>query len=374
MSLEILPVRNSGQLKQFIRFPNRLYANDPHWICPLEFERKEFFNPQKNPFYRFGEAQLFLALKNGAVVGRISAQVHHRHLDFHKDATGFFGFFDAVEEATVAHALVHAASEWLQAKKMKKMRGPFNFTINDEVGVLVDGFDRPPVVMMTHNFPYYDSLIQTTGLKKIKDLFAWDYVVGAISEQARQLADATREHPGLVLKSFEIKKIDSEIHLMMQLFNEVWSQNWGFVPMTEEEIHHTAKQLKPIIDPEMAFFVFVDGNPAAFSVALPNINEAIRDLKGKLFPLGLPKLLWRLKRGLKSARLCLMGIRKPYRGGALGALSVLMNVEIHLRGVQRGYRSAELSWTLEDNDRINKGIEFMGGKRYKTYRIYEMLL
>lgn len=317
---------------------------------------------------------MFLAMENERCVGRISAHIHHRHLERHKDAAGFFGFFDAVSDNKAATALVETAADWLRSKGMQTMRGPFNLTVNDEVGVLVDGFDAPPAVMMNHNFPYYGPLLETAGLKKIKDLFAWYYDVGEISEPAKELAEATRAHPGLSIRSFNKKDFDGEIRRMLVLFNEVWSQNWGFVPMTEEEMHHAAKQLKPILDPEMAFFVFVDNDPAAFSVALPNFNEAIRGLNGKLLPFGFLKLLWRLKRGLQSARLCLMGIRKPYRGGALGALSVLMNVEIHRRGVQRGYKQAELSWTLEDNDRINMGIEFMGGRRYKTYRIYEMPL
>ena len=370
----IVPISNKNFLKAFIRFPNRLYQSDPNWVPPLESERRDFFNPKKNPFFKSGEAQLFLAMENEKCVGRISAHIHRRHLERHKDAAGFFGFFDSAPDKNAATALVEAAADWLRSKGMQKMRGPFNFTVNDEVGVLVDGFDTPPSVMMNHNFPYYGPLLETTGLKKIKDLFAWDYVVGEISEPAKELAEATRAYPGLSIRSFDKKHFDSEIRRMMEMFNEVWSQNWGFVPMTEEEIRHAAKQLKPIIDPHMAFFVFVDNDPAAFSVCIPNINEAIQDLNGKLLPFGFLKLLWRLKRGLKSARLCLMGIRKPYRGGALGALSVLMNVEIHRRGVQRGYKHAELSWTLEDNERINKGIEFMGGRRYKTYRIYEMPL
>ena len=371
MAVEIVRVKNPKELKKFICFPRRIYAEDPHWVAPLDFERKQFFNPKKNPFFKSGEAELFLALKHKEVVGRISAQFHKRHLAIHKDDTGFFGFFDSVQDPEVARVLMSTAEDWVKKKGLKKIRGPFNFTINDEVGVLVDGFDSPPFVMMTHNLPYYDALLASAGCRKVKDLFAWHYTVGGLSEGAMQLAQATREYPGLTLRSIDMKNFDSEIRLMMQIFNEAWAENWGFIPMSEEEISHVAKEMKPVIDPEMAFFAFVNGDPAAFSVSLPNINEAIHDLNGRLFPLGLPKLLWRLKKGLKSIRKCLMGIRKPYRGSALGALSVLMHVEAHRRGTLRGYKTAELSWTLEDNDRINRGIEFMGGRRYKTYRIYE---
>ncbi len=188
---------------------------------------------------------------------------------------------------------------------------------------------------------------------------------------AKQLAQATREVPGLTLRSINMKNFTEEMRLMMSMYNEAWEQNWGFVPTSEEEILYVAKMLKPIVDPEMAFFAFVNGDPAAFSVCLPNLNEAIRDLNGKLFPFGWAKLLWRLKRGLRTIRLPLMGIRKPYRGTKVGVLSALMNVEMQERAQRRGYKTAELSWTLEDNDKINKGIELMGGKKYKTYRIYE---
>ena len=371
MPLDIVRVEDSKNLSEFIRFPHALYTKDPHWVPPLEFERRKFFNPKTNPFYKMGQAQLFLAKNNGKTVGRISTQVHKRHLEVHQDEAGFFGFFESIEECEVAQKLLEAAQEWLHQKGMKKIRGPFNFTINDEMGILVDGFDTPPVILMTHNPPYYASLLEHAGFKKAKDVYAYHYDIGKLPEQAVQLAEAARSHPGLTIRSINMNEFEKEIRIMMQIFNEAWAKNWGFIPLSEEEITHVAKDLKPIVDSEMIFFAFVDGEPAAFSICLPNINEAIHDLKGKLFPFGWAKLLWRLKRGLKSIRLCLMGIRKPYRGGVLGALSVLLNVEMHRRGAPRGYKTAELGWTLEDNDRINRGIEFMGGKRYKTYRIYE---
>lgn len=255
---------------------------------------------------------------------------------------------------------------------MKKIRGPFNLTMYDnETGILIDGFDTPPTIMMGHNPPYYASLLETAGFKKITDLFAWNRAIGAVAQPAQQLADYTRQYPGLTLRPFNMKKFKEEVRLMMQIYNEAWSENFGFVATDEEEIGYIANMLKPIIDPNMTLFAFVNGDPAAFSVCLPNINEAIFDLKGRLFPFGWAKLLWRLKKGLKSLRLCLMGIRRPYRGSKLGSLSVLMNVEMQHRAIANGYKTGELSWTLEQNDRINKAIEFMGGKKYKTYRVFE---
>lgn len=315
---------------------------------------------------------MFLALREGKPAGRISAQIHHGHLQIHKDDSGFFGFFESIEDAAVARGLVGAAERWLKEKGLKKMRGPFHFTANDEVGILIDGFDSPPSILMNHNPPYYPGLLENAGLAKAKDLYAYHYEVGQIPEAALHLAEATRQYPGLTLRSINMKNYDEEIRLMIRIFNEAWEQNWGFLPMTEEEISHMAKQLKPVVDPAMAFFAYVGEEPAAMSITLPNVQEAIRDLRGRLFPLGWAKLLWRIRRGLSSVRMCLMGIRKPYRGGKVGALSVLMNVEAHRRALERGcYKTAELSWTLEDNERINRGIEFMGGRRYKTYRVYE---
>ncbi|MDO8527942.1 MAG: N-acetyltransferase [Deltaproteobacteria bacterium] len=374
MTITIIPVESRQDLQRFIRLPYSIYANDPHWVAPLEFERKQFFDRKKNPFFHHGDAELFLALKNGKPVGRISAQMHKTHLERFQDAAGFFGFFESIDDAEVAEALVNAAEGWLKKKGLQKIRGPFNFLMYDnETGILIDGFETPPYIMMNHNPLYYASLLEKIGFAKVKDLYSFSYKVGELSEQVLQLAEATAAYPGLTLRSVNMKNFDEDIRLMLQIFNEAWEKNWGFVPATEDEMKYIAKMLKPIIDPSMAFFALVNGEPAAFSIALPNINEAIKDLNGKLFPFGFLKLLWRIKKrgGIKSARLCLMGIRKPYRGSALGALSVLMNVESHRRGLKRGLTSGECGWTLEDNDRINKGIEFMGGKRYKTYRIYE---
>lgn len=376
MPVVVRKVENKKGLKAFIRFPSEIYKNDPTWVPPLEFERKDFFNPKKNPFFREGEAVLFLAEREGKPVGRISAQIHHGHLERYNDATGFFGFFESVNEESVALALIEKAKEWLRSKGMKKIRGPFHFLMYDnEAGILIEGFETPPSIMMGYNPPYYKNLMERAGMQKATDTFMWKYSIGDIPEPAMQLDEVTRSYPGLTLRSFNMKKFDEEVRLMMKIFNEAWAENYGFVPATEPELRYVAKMLRPIIDPNVAFFAFVNEDPAAFSVCLPNIHEAIHDLNGRLLPFGWAKLLWRLKvKRLSSIRLCLMGIRKPYRGSKLGALSVLMNTEMHARAAKRGYKTAELGWTLEDNFRINRGIEFMGGKKNKVYRIFEQNL
>lgn len=375
MSICIEVVENSRQRNDFITFPWRIYADDPNWVPPLLFERRQFLDKRKNPFFQEGEANLFLARQGRELVGRISAQLHHAHLKRHQDETGFFGFFECVEDPTVAQALVVAAQEWLHQKGMKKIRGPFSFTINHESGLLVEGFDSPPFLLMPHNPSYYAKLLEGQKFQKCKDLYAWHYVAKEFSPEVAQLAEATKSYPGLKIRSLNPKKYYEEIALMVDLFNEIWGNNWGFVPISKKEAHHMAKELKPILVRDMVYFAEIDGDPAAFSMAIPNINEALHDLNGKLFPFGWLKLLWRLKmKKIHSARLALLGIRKPYRGGALGALSVLLYCEAQRRSVPHGYTMGELSWTLEDNEKINRGIEFMGARKYKTYRIYEKAL
>jgi len=372
MLIEVREVKSKKDMKRFIRLPHKIYADDSVWIPPLNFERKEFFDRKKNPFFKFGKAAYFLALRDGEPVGRITAQVHRDHLKLYKDDCGFFGCFESVDDSNVAKSLIRSAENWLRQNGLKKIRGPYNFTINSDVGILVNGFETPPYVIMSHNPSYYSELLESADLEKVMDVYAWHFDVDKeIPEQAMQLADATREYPGLKIRSLNMKKYDEEVRLVMSMFNEVWSQNWGFIPFNKEEIGHLAKEMKSFLDPEMILFAHVNGDPAAFVLFIPNVNEAVRDLKGKLLPLGWLKLMLRMKRGLKSGRFWALGVRKPYRGSKLGALSVLMNVECHLRARKRGYKKAELGWTLETNEHINRGIEFMGGKRYKTYRIYE---
>lgn len=370
--IEVVPVTTNKLRKTFLKFPWSIYQNDAHWVPPLLLERKQFLDPKKNPFFKTGKAELFVAFQNGHPVGRISAHTFPRHNEIHKDRVGFFGFFETINNPIVAQELVRTAEQWLAKEGCTHIRGPMSFTINDEIGTLIDGFDSRPYILMGHNPTYYPRLLESCGLGKIKDLYAWSYKPGAITPAAVELADATRATPGLEMRSLNMKKFEEEIRLLVKMFNEIWAQNWGFVPMTEEEVSHMAKELKPLIDPELTFFATVNGDPAALVLCLPDINELLATMNGSLFPLHWIKLLKKVvTRRWDGTRMAMLGVRKPYRGSAFGALSVLMNVEIHLRGLKRGLQKAELSWTLEDNERINRGIAFMGGKHYKTYRVYQ---
>ncbi|MBI3073931.1 MAG: N-acetyltransferase [Deltaproteobacteria bacterium] len=375
MTIDVTQVETARDRADFLRLPHILYRSDPHWIAPLTMERRDFINPRKNPFFTYGEAALFVARRGREVVGRVSAHVNSEHDKLYKDDMGFFGFFEAADDPDVARALIARAEAWLSAKGRKAMRGPISFTMNDEVGVLIDGFDTPPFVLMAHSLPYYPKLLEACGLAKAKDLYAWRYISAEKpAEKAVAIAELARKTEGLVLRDVDMKNFLRDLRIILDIFNDVWRLNWGFVPLTEAEIQKTAKDLKMILEPRLAIIAEWKGEPIAISIAIPNINEALAGLDGKLFPFGLLRLLWRIKvRGLKSSRLALLGIKRSYRGQGFGGrgLAPLLYTEMHLRSQKLGHWGGELGWTLEDNDRINVGIEFMGGKVYKKYRVFQ---
>lgn len=374
--VSVRPVKSRRDLSRFILLSWKIYRNDAAWIPPLLFERKQALDRKKNPFFEHAEGELFLAERGGETVGRIAAHIDRLHNEIHGEKTGFFGFFESIPDQQgqeVSKNLLDQAASWLRQRGMKTMRGPFSFSINEECGILVDGFEHPPMILMGHNPPYYPRLLEEYGMKKVKDLYCWRYdPLKPIPEGALQIAEEVRRHPGLTVREVDLQNFEHDVRIIQDVFNSAWRKNWGFVPLTEKETTKATEEFQKILDPRIALIAEVDKKPAAICVALPNINEAIRDLDGRLFPLGFLKLLYRLKcHRIRSGRLMLLGIKEEYRGTILGGLSVLLYVEIRRRGLERGYRMGELSWTLEDNQKINAGIEFMGGERYKTYRIYE---
>ncbi len=365
-------VKNKKQLQAFIQLQYELYAQRKNWIAPLYQERKEILDSKKNPYFDHAEVQLFLALKDGKVVGRISAQIDFEYEKFHGERVGHFGFFESENDPEIAKALLKTAEAWVLTKGVKKILGPFSFSINEECGLLIEGFNEPQMTMIPYNWEYYPSLLESAGYTKAKDLLCWHYPVGQISEPALQIAEALEQHPGLTIRPLNYSDFAGDLEKIMEIFNEAWCKNWGFVPLTPKEIHKAAKDLKIFMDPEIAFLAELDGKSIGMCMSVPNLYELIAGLKGRLFPFGFLKLLWRIKRKkYKSGRLMLLGIKKEYRSSELGGLSVLLYVEIHKRGLKRGYEYGELSWTLEDNDKVNTGIEFMGGRVYKKLRVYE---
>lgn len=370
--IQIVPVTNSSELRAFIHCPRRIYRNDPHWIPPLDKERKDFLNPKKNPFFRHATVRLFLAVKDGVPVGRISAQVDHLHEKHHGEKVGFFGMLESEADPEISRRLFGAAEAYLRELGCELARGPFSLSINQESGLLIEGFEEALMTMTPYNPPYYADLVEDAGYRKAKDLFAWRYEAGPVAEGPLQIARAVEQFPGLTIRPFDPKKSLRDTAFLFEVFNSAWSHNWGFVPATEEEIRHTATELKQFADPRLIFLAEVNGEPAGICLTVPNFYELIDGLNGKLFPFGFLKLLYRLKRGKsRTSRLMLLGIKKEFRGSALGGLSVLLYVKVAEVGTAIGKIYGELSWTLEDNEKINTGIEFMGGRKFKIFRIYE---
>jgi len=373
MSLRIHKIEPGQDVSRFLAVPRQLYRDFPSYVSPLDLEMRDRLNPKKNPFFEHAEAAYFVAEKDGALMGRITAQIDREHQKRYTDGVGFFGFVDTVEDPQVCAALLDASSAWLRERGMKTLRGPISLSVNEEVGVLVEGFDTPPMIMMPHHRQYQGGLIEQAGLTKAKDFFAWHYDVGVIPPRAARAREQILAEPGLRIRTVELAHMERDLRIVMAIFNEAWEENWGFVPMTEAELRKTAQDFKMLLVPDIALIAEVDGEPAAISIALPNLNEAIRDLDGRLLPFGFAKLLWRLKvKGLSTGRLVLLGIKKKFRTQRRWAsLSIGLYVEMARRGHTLGMTSAELSWTLEDNGAVNAGIKMMGGKLYKRYRVYE---
>jgi hypothetical protein len=375
MAIEIRETPIGGKTEQFLDVVDYIYRGDPNFVRPLDMDMKQRLS-QKNPFFRHADGVLFTAHRNGWCVGRTSAQIDREHNDRYKDDVGFFGFFDTIDDEEVAQALLDRAGAWLKARGMKSMRGPFSLSINEEMGCLVEGFDTPPMILMPHHRPYQGGLIEKAGLPKLKDAYAWRYVVGDVPERARKAHDEIDALPEVTSRHVDMKNLDAEVRTIMDIFNDAWSDNWGFVPYTEAELAKLADDLRMIAVPDLTYITSIDGEPAAVAVALPNVNELIYDLHGSLFPLGLPKLLWRLKVvGPKTARLAILGIRKRYRSiRKYAGLSTYLYTKMNRVGRDLGIQWGELSWTLEDNGPVNVAIRFMGGKIYKKYRLYEKTL
>lgn len=376
MTIEIRNHTLGKDLDAFLQVPRIVFKDDPMWIAPLNFEITERLTPSKNPFFKHAEGTLFTAWKDGKLAGRVSAQIDHEHIKRYNDATGFFGFFDTIDDEEVAKKLIEAASAWLRSRGMQRMRGPLSLSINEEVGLLVDGFDMPPMVMMPHSMPYQGRLAEACGLEKVKDFFAWRYVVEELPPRVAKAWEQIQDMPEVKIRSLRKDKLDEELRTVLQIQEDAWADNWGHVSLTEDEARKAVKDLGLVLNEDLAMVAEIDGEAAAMCIAFPNLNEATRDLDGKLFPFGFAKLLWRLKvKQPRTARLFLLGIRKKYRHvKRYGGLSTALYAEIAKRGMKLGIEWGELSWTLEDNRPVNLGIKAMGGKLYKTYRLYEQAL
>ncbi len=378
MAIEIRELKQGDRktLKHFLDVVDTVYERSPAYVRPLDFEVSDRLDHKKNPFFEHAEGTAWVAYQDNKPVGRITAQIDREHLKRYNDDAGMFGFLDTTDDPAVAKALLAEAEGWLRARKMKSIRGPLSLNINEETGCLIEGFDKPPTVMMPYHTAYQGGLIEGAGYAKLKDFYSWEYDVGQVPTRAQKAHAEIAAMPEVTTRCASTKDLLADVRIIMDIFNDAWSDNWGFVPLTENELLKMAADTKLILMPEITTIVSIDGEPAAVAFALPNLNELIKDIHGKLFPFGVVKMLWRLRvRGPKSGRLVILGIRKKYRhvrryGGLSAFLYVEMNRAAHLLGMKEG----ELGWTLEDNAAINAGIRLMGGRIGKKYRVYEKAL
>jgi GNAT superfamily N-acetyltransferase len=367
--IDVDEVRGRRLRDAFLRLPWRIYADDPQWVPPLLMERKEFIDARKHPFLRHGATTQFVAFQRGRLAGRVLVSDDPNYNAEHSTNVGCFGMFEAVDNERVAAALLDAASGWLRARGRTEMIGPIDYSTNYACGLLIDGFDTPPRVMMNHNPPYYSRLLEAWGMAKAKDLYSWWFedphdMLATWKVKAERLAARGR----ITLRHFQVADMAAELARCKAIYNSAWERNWGFVKMTDAEFDHLAKDLRRIALPELLLFAEMDGQPVGFSMTLPDINEAIRPLNGRLLPLGWLRLL-RNQRRIKTARLLTLGVLEGYRRRGVTELLILRTLDYGKNVVR--YTGAELGWTLEDNDLINRAIVAVGGTRYKTYRIYQ---
>jgi hypothetical protein len=376
-TLTIRPVKDKADTMAFLKAAFPIFADDPHWVAPLFLERLEHLDPKKNPYFEHAEAQLFIAERNGKPVGRISAQVDRLHLERHQDQTGQFGFIDAEDNPETFAALFNAAEDWLRAKGMKRAMGPFSFSINDETGLLIDGFNTPPNMMMPHHRSYYAAHVESSGYSKTKDLLAFEFDNRAgLTPTLRKMVDRMMASGDLKVRPVNKKDLRNEINVIMSIFNDAWSENWGFIPFTEAELNLLAKNFKMLVPANAVQIASWKGENAAFIVSMPNINEWFQGLDGRVLSWKLPRLIKSvITRKSKSVRVPLMGVLKKYQDTMVGAglaLSVIREASDYQ--ISRGVTHGEFSWVLEDNLRLRHIMESMGARAYKTYRVYEKAL
>ncbi len=381
--VQITPVRSAADRRAFIDLPFRLHRAEPHWVPPLKGEVAALIDPKKHPFHAHAEVELLLARNSaGVIVGRVAAIRNRLHEQTHHEAVGFFGLFECERSPDVARALLDAAADWLRERGLTVMRGPANFSSNEDWGLLVDGFDRDPSIMMPYNPPYYAELIEGAGFHKAKDVLAYELSADSlgvppnateeeatphIPERLRNFERLARERFGVVVRPFDKKNFDAEITRIRDLYNGAWEANWGFVPFTPEEFDHLAKQLKPVADFDLVAFVEVKGETAGFAIALPDLNQALKPMNGSLFPIGWAKGLW-YGRKINALRVLTLGVLPKFR--RTGAAELLY-LYLFRTGIRKKMRSGEFSWILEDNMAMRTPMEKLGAEITKRYRLYD---
>lgn len=370
--IEISAVASKKERDLFIRFPWRIYRGNRNWVPPLLADMKRMLDRTRNPFFQHSEAEYFLAYRNGEVVGRVAAILNNNHNAFHEEKAGFFGFFEAIDDRDVAAALLQQAEAWVRERGMRVMRGPTNFSTNDTCGMLLDAFDLPPMIMMTYNPSYYNTLMEACGYRKAQDLLAYRfYAEQGFNPRIRKISAAVQKRFGVRLRELNMKNFWGEVEIIKQIYNDAWSRNWGFVPLTDAEIMHLAKELKPIVDPQLVIIAEIDDEAVGFALTLRDFNQALRRINGRLFPFGLFKLLYYSHR-IDAARVMILGVIKKYQ--KMRGLGSLLYERTFDNGTKMGLKWGEFSWILESNHAMRSAVEAVGAQVYKTYRIYEKSL
>lgn len=368
--IDVSPALGRRDIGRFIDYAYVRNSSDPHWVPPLRLAERERLSPSHNPFFAHADVELLLARRNGRIVGRIAAIDDRLHNDTHRDGVAMFGFFEA-EDRPAAQALLAMVEAWARRRGRTHVRGPINLSLNDSAGLLVEGFDSDPMVMMPHNPPAYGEYIESAGYHKIKDLYAWLYSIDTeVPQVVAGLAARVRDRQGILVRPLQLAEFAREVERLREIYCGAWERNWGFVAPTPAEFRRIAGEMKQIFDPRCAVCAEVSGRPVACAIAIPDINQALKGTDGRLFPLGLIRLLGR-KRIIDQARLLLFGVLAEYR--SLGLYPLLL-FELHRQMKDTRYRRVEFSWVLEDNRDINQPAEMAGARRYKTYRIYQKAL
>ncbi len=370
MGLDVRPVASKRDLSTFIKLPWRLYRNEPTWVPPLISERRQFLDRTRNPWFEHGEAQYFLAWRDGRAVGRISAQVDRILNEFQGNEWGMFGFFECEDDPEAAGALLDAAERWLRARGRDRMVGPMDFTMNDECGVLVEGFELPPIILTNWTHPYYPALLESAGMVKAMDTLMWELNVSQrdkVHSAIWDVAEKVESKHGIVVRPMRKRDLQAEIDRFLTVYNAAWEKNWGFSPLTEKEVRHYAKTLKPLLDEHWAFIAEKDGETVGAALTLPDYNQVLKHMNGRLLPFGWLKFLW-YKRKIDRVRVFALGVKREYQHTGVAARFYQLHFDSAEITPQKG---GEMGWILESNTSMNRAMEGMGGTVVRRYRLYE---
>jgi GNAT superfamily N-acetyltransferase len=366
VTIEQIDPTKRREINQFLTFPLKLYRKSPYWVCPILADQRKFLQPD-SPFFEHADGVQFVMRHQGEIVGRIGAVVNHRYNEVQHEKTGFFGFWECIDDQEVANQLFDAGAGYLRRQGMDIMRGPASYSTNEECGLLVDGFDSSPMVMMPYNPPYYAKLMEDYGFHKVMDIYAYSIHKEAAPERIERGAKLIEKRLSLTIRPFKKREFWEEAKRILEVYNSAWSKNWCAVPWTEREFMHLAKDMKTVADLDLAFIAEDGGKPVGFSLGLPDVNQALKHIRGRLHPWAIIKLLY-YSRKIRSIRIPMMGVIKEYRNRGIDTVFYHQTIQT---GIRKGYATAEMSWILENNVEMNRVMEKMGATRYKTYRFYD---